>query len=189
MTTPGLTDDPLGNVVMINTGTVEFKNFMALRACVTGLKCHMPLMITIETNLRMETPAFAMNVWVNHEINAHTKEDFVSVKVETELGEFDSWGIQYDTSAEELRGEDTDGRYWMFCNAVHVRMRNVFREFQTTYSIRFSDLVDAARKKRYKQALALLMGTHARNAPCAVKRFAQHELSERQLFLVIKTFL
>lgn len=32
MTTPGLTDDPLGNIVMINTGTVEFKNFMALRA-------------------------------------------------------------------------------------------------------------------------------------------------------------
>lgn len=69
-----------------------------------------------------------------------------------------------------------------------IRMRNRLYGEIPCY-IAFSELVDAARKKRRDKLATLLMGTRAKKTSCSVQRFARHELAERQLFSLVKTFL
>ena len=176
--------DPLVKFTMINSGTVEFESFVALMACFEGLKHQLPLPIPVETMNGMATCALVESVQVHHEVDDHDwHPDVVYIHVETNLTRLDSDMIHFDVKPGEHPGS-----MWVRYNTRRVRMHNAFFA-KEIYFIMFSDIVRSARIKRHKQTLALLMGTHRKNAPCAVQRFARHELSERQLFSLIKTFL
>lgn len=183
-----LLDDPLTKYTMVNTATVEFENFLALRAFLAGLKRQLPLVIPVETMFGMSTRAIVNDIQVHHIVDTDDdleEIDIMQVQVDTSFDNFHSGGIDADTKNEDQEKPD---RSWMFSDAVRVRMRNRFFADDIHYIV-FSDIMDEARARRRNQVTALLMGGHAKNRQCAAKRFVKHELFERQLLCVIKTFV
>lgn len=175
----------------VKTNDVRFNHIQDLFQCIETLLVSMPLAVVATDYGGRTTEAVAHGVSfrrtdvtppfcteISYEVAIYTDIDvFRSLWLDRELRQCTRHGKRSHVNLFSLDDCTTP-----------IRMRNRFHGETPCYIV-FSELAAAARKKRSDKLAALLMGTRVQNAPCAVKRFAQHELSERQLFLVIKTFL
>lgn len=181
----------------LHQGYVKFDNWDCVTSCVAAIQSNMPLTIgvtPVDMLLGRAFPSYATLVSIRYQLTRHTPIRCAGIMWEicvqaSNSVEFSSEWIDRDLTQRSLHDKVPKHNPSLLFNLDKpLFVRNCFNSVYPCTML-FSDLAAAARKKRRDKLAALLVGTRAKNAPCAVKRFVQHQLSERQLFLVIKTFL